>query len=112
MPLLIVEVVLWAREHGIREVSLNFAAFRGLIEDDAELGPLQSAQAWLIRRLNPYFQIQSLLTFNAKFNPRWKARYLMHESGFSLPRAALATMWVEGQLPKPRIRRSRRRVDA
>jgi lysyl-tRNA synthetase, class II len=96
---LIVEVVLWAREHGMREVSLNFAAFRGLIEDDAELGPLQSAQAWLIRRLNPYFQIQSLLTFNAKFNPRWVPRYVVYRSVGDLAPVAVAALSAESFLP-------------
>ncbi len=96
---LIVEVVLWAREHGMREVSLNFAAFRGLIEDDAELGPLQSAQAWVIRRLNPYFQIQSLLTFNAKFNPRWVPRYIVYRSVGDLAPVAVAALSAESFLP-------------
>jgi lysyl-tRNA synthetase, class II len=96
---LIVEVVLWAREHGIREVSLNFAAFRGLIEDDADLGPLQSAQAWLIKRLNPYFQIKSLLVFNAKFNPRWVPRYLVYRSVGDLAPVAVAVLSAESFLP-------------
>jgi lysyl-tRNA synthetase, class II len=96
---LIVEAVLWAREHGIREVSLNFAAFKGLIEDDADLGPLETAQAWLIKRLNPYFQIQSLLTFNAKFNPRWVPRYLVYRSMRDLPPIAVAALSAESFLP-------------
>jgi lysyl-tRNA synthetase class 2 len=96
---LIVEVVLWAREHGIREVSLNFAAFRGLIEDDADLGPVQSAQAWLIKRLNPYFQIKSLLVFNAKFNPRWVPRYLVYRSVGDLAPVAVAVLSAESFLP-------------
>ena len=96
---LIVEVVLWARDQGIREVSLNFAAFRGLIEDDADLGPLQSAQAWLIRRLNPYFQIESLLTFNAKFDPRWVPRYLVYRSIGDLAPVAVAALSAESFLP-------------
>jgi lysyl-tRNA synthetase class 2 len=96
---LIVEIVLWAREHGMREVSLNFAAFRGLIEDDADLGPLQSAQAWLIKRLNPYFQIQSLLTFNAKFNPRWVPRYMVYRSVGDLAPVAVAALSAESFLP-------------
>jgi lysyl-tRNA synthetase class 2 len=96
---LIVEAVLWAREHGIREVSLNFAAFKGLIEEDADLGPLETAQAWLIKRLNPYFQIQSLLTFNAKFDPRWVPRYLVYRSMRDLPPIAVAALSAESFLP-------------
>ena len=96
---LIVETVLWSRERGIREVSLNFAAFKGLIEDDAELRPLEAAQAWLIKRLNPYFQIQSLLTFNAKFHPRWVPRYLVYRSMRDLPPVAVAALSAESLLP-------------
>jgi lysyl-tRNA synthetase class 2 len=102
---LIVEAVLWAREHRIREVSLNFAAFKGLIEEDAELGPLDAAQAWLIKRLNPYFQIQSLLTFNAKFNPRWVPRYLVYRSIRDLPPVAVAALSAESFLPFDRRHR-------
>jgi lysyl-tRNA synthetase, class II len=86
-------------EHGIREVSLNFAAFKGLIEEDADLGPVEAAQAWLIKRLNPYFQIQSLLTFNAKFDPRWVPRYLVYRSMRDLPPIALAALSAESFLP-------------
>ena len=96
---LIVETVLWAREQHIGEVSLNFAAFKGLIEEDADLGPLEGAQAWLIKRLNPYFQIQSLLTFNAKFHPRWVSRYLVYRSIGDLAPVAVAALSAESFLP-------------
>ena len=96
---LIVETVLWARDQNIGEVSLNFAAFKGLIEEDADLGPLEGAQAWLIKRLNPYFQIQSLLTFNAKFDPRWVSRYLVYRSVGDLAPVAVAALSAESFLP-------------
>ena len=96
---LIVEVVLWARERRIGEVSLNFAAFKGLIEEDADLGPLEGAQSWIIKRLNPYFQIQSLLTFNAKFDPRWVPRFLVYRSIGDLAPVAVAALSAESFLP-------------
>ena len=96
---LIVETVLWAREHKFGEVSLNFAAFKGLIEEDADLGPLAGAQAWVIKRLNPYFQIRSLLTFNAKFDPRWVPRYLVYRSVGDLAPVAVAALSAESFLP-------------
>ena len=96
---LIVDVVLWAREHGVADVSLNFAAFKGLIEEDADLGPVEGAQAWIIKRLNPYFQIQSLLTFNAKFHPRWVPRYLVYRSMGDLAPVAVAALSAESFLP-------------
>ena len=78
---MIVDVVSWAQDHGISEVSLNFAVFKGLIEEGADLRFVAAAEAWLVRRLNPYFQIESLLTFSAKFGPRWVPRYLVYRSG-------------------------------
>ena len=72
------------KEHGISEVSLNFAVFKGLIEEGADLKFVEAAEAWLVRRLNPYFQIESLLTFSAKFAPRWVPRYLVYRSAGDL----------------------------
>jgi lysyl-tRNA synthetase class 2 len=87
------------RERGIDEVSLNFAAFARL---------MHSPRGWLERLLgrvvalaNPFFQIESLYRFNAKFFPRWEPRYLLYEGAFGLPRAGLAAMWAEGHLGKP-----------
>jgi len=56
----------------------------------------------LIALGNPFFQIESLYRFNAKFFPRWEPRYLVYEGVLGLPRTGLAAMWAEGQLPRPR----------
>jgi lysyl-tRNA synthetase, class II len=96
---LIVEAIEWARGHGVAEVSLNFAAFKGLIEEGADLSPVQAAEAWVIRRLNPYFQIESLLTFNAKFQPRWVPRYLVYRSAGDLAPVGIAALSAEAFLP-------------
>ena len=61
--------------------------------------------AALAKRLDRFFQIESLYRFNAKFFPRWEPRYAIYEGRFGLPRMALAGMWAEGQLPKPQLAR-------
>ena len=61
---------------------------------------------------NPVFQIESLYRFNAKFSPRWMPRYLLYERSVDLPRIALATMRVEGQVPVRSRHFSRRAVQA
>jgi lysyl-tRNA synthetase, class II len=89
------------RDRGLNEMSLNFAAFAKW---------LHSPSGWLERTLgrivalgNPFFQIESLYRFNAKFFPRWEPRYLVYEGTLGLPRAGIAAMWAEGQLPKPSL---------
>ncbi|MGZ6966159.1 MAG: bifunctional lysylphosphatidylglycerol flippase/synthetase MprF [Acidimicrobiia bacterium] len=96
---MIVDIVLWARDNHISEVSLNFAVFKGLIEEGADLKFIAAVEAWLVRRLNPYFQIESLLTFNAKFQPRWVPRYLMYRSAGDLVATGIAAASAEGFMP-------------
>jgi lysyl-tRNA synthetase class 2 len=96
---MIVDVVEWARTHGIGEVSLNFAVFKGLIEEGADLTFVAAAEAWLVRRLNPYFQIESLLTFSAKFGPRWVPRYIVYRSKGDIVAAGIAAASAEGFMP-------------
>jgi lysyl-tRNA synthetase class 2 len=98
---MIVNAIQQLRNRGITEVSLNFAAFARLLHSPR--GPFERLLKQLLTRADTYFQIERLYRFNAKFTPRWEARYLMHEGALTLPRTALATLWLEGQLPRPRL---------
>ncbi|MGP0048862.1 MAG: bifunctional lysylphosphatidylglycerol flippase/synthetase MprF [Solirubrobacteraceae bacterium] len=91
------------RERGVDEMSLNFAAFARWIHSPGS--GLERALGKLIALGNPFFQIESLYRFNAKFFPRWEPRYLVYEGRLGMPRAGLAAMWAEGQLPKPALPR-------
>ncbi len=86
---------------GIEELSLNFAAFARWLHSPQ--GRIERVLARVIRWGNPYFQIESLFSFNAKFFPCWEPRYLLHDGYTALPRTALAALWIEGQLPRPRL---------
>ncbi len=90
---LIVRAIDQLRVRGVEELSLNFAAFGRLVERPGLLAPL-------LRFASRHFQIESLYRFNAKFSPRWEPRYLVFESVLALPRAGLAALWAEGQLPR------------
>ena len=96
---MIVEAIRRSNTRGITEVSLNFAAFARLLHSPK--GPAERLFGRLLGFADGFFQIERLYRFNAKFQPRWEARYLMYEGPLSFPRTALATLWLEGQLPKP-----------
>ena len=101
---LVVRAIELLRERGIDELSLNFAAFAKWMHSPEKR--LERLLGKLITLGNPFFQIESLYRFNAKFFPRWEPRFLVYEGALGLPRAGIAAMWAEGQLPKPRIRRA------
>jgi lysylphosphatidylglycerol synthetase-like protein (DUF2156 family) len=74
---LIVEMVGYAKAHGAREVSLNFAAMRWILEKD---GVMPSAGAFMLRAFDRWIEIASLNRFCAKFDPQWRARSLLMQS--------------------------------
>ena len=100
---LIVEAIEHLRARGIAEVSLNFAAFARLIREPR--GFSERTLGRILALGDTWFQIERLYRFNAKFFPRWEPRYFMYERRLGLPRAGIAALWLEGQLPKPKIRR-------
>ena len=100
---LVVRAIELLRERGLEELSLNFAAFAKWMHSPEKR--LERVLGRLIALGNPFFQIESLYRFNAKFFPRWEPRYLVYQGALGLPRAGIAAMWAEGQLPKPSLRR-------
>ena len=100
---MVVSAVELLRERGVDEMSLNFAAFARWIHSPERRA--ERALGRLIALGNRFFQIESLYRFNAKFFPRWQPRYLVYQGALGLPRASLAAMWAEGQIPKPELPR-------
>jgi lysyl-tRNA synthetase class 2 len=100
---LVVRAAELLRERGLEEMSLNFAAFAKWIHSPQSRS--ERVLGKLIALGNPFFQIESLYRFNAKFFPRWEPRYLVYEGALGLPRAGIAALWAEGQLWKPPVAR-------
>jgi lysyl-tRNA synthetase class 2 len=119
---LIVAAIEYAAEHGFKTVSLNFAAFRTVLEayrlgtgSAAAAGGAARAGAGarLTRRaihlLDPLIQVESLYRFNAKFRPGWLPRAVLVASWLDLPLFGVAAFGLEFALPYDR-RRSRIRT--
>jgi lysyl-tRNA synthetase class 2 len=104
---MIVDIMAYAGEHGVDEVSLNFAAFRALLETE-DRGALKEGGYHLIHLLDRFVKVESLYLFNRKFKPRYVARSVMFPSWASLVPigAALLTLefghWRAGSAPARR----------
>jgi lysyl-tRNA synthetase, class II len=96
---MIVDIVEWGRAHDVTEVSLNFAAFRNMLEKEADLGKLESLAGWIIKRLPSYIQIDTLRRFNKKFRPRWVPRYAIYRSAIDIASIGIAALNAEAMLP-------------
>ncbi len=89
------------KARGVDEMSLNFAAFAKWMHSPERR--YERVLGKLVALGNPFFQIESLYRFNAKFFPRWEPRYLVYDGALGLPRAGIAALWAEGQLWKPSL---------
>jgi lysyl-tRNA synthetase, class II len=102
---LIANAALELGARGVRRLSLNFAAWGRLLDSAEDAGWLGRFEQRVARGLNPYFQIQSLRDFNAKFGPQWLPRSIVIDDLGELPKVALLYAAVEGFLELPLLGR-------
>jgi lysyl-tRNA synthetase, class II len=113
---LVVETLAWARVTGASELSLNFCALTDFLAPERVTTPLR----WLVRRglllADNVFQLERLYSFNRKFFPEWRRRYICVERFTDLPAVGLAYLHAESLLVPPgpwtRRRENRRRAAA
>nr|CEL18380.1 Putative membrane protein found fused to lysyl-tRNA synthetase like protein / Lysyl-tRNA synthetase (class II) related protein found fused to membrane protein [Kibdelosporangium sp. MJ126-NF4] len=92
---MIADLVTYARDRGIRTVSLNFAAFRTLIDAGDERTGVARLGYRTMHLLDPFIQVESLYRFNAKFRPGYLARGIAFPSLASIPIVAAAMIGME-----------------
>lgn len=101
---MIVDVIEYARKRDAARVSLNFAAFRELLERGGRRGPLERVGYRVLHLLDPLIQVESLYLFNAKFRPGYVPRSVLLRSWFGLPATLFALLGLEFALPWDRRR--------
>lgn len=97
---MIADVMEYAGEHGVREVSLNFAAFRELF-DTPDRSPLEQGGYRLVHLLDPMIKVESLYLFNRKFRPRYVPRSVLFPSWLALAAVGTAMLTLEFGRRKP-----------
>jgi lysylphosphatidylglycerol synthetase-like protein (DUF2156 family) len=91
---MIAEIMAYASEHDVDEVSLNFAAFRELFETE-DRGVLEQGTYRVIHLLDRFVKVESLYLFNRKFKPRYVPRRVMFPSWTSLAMVGAALLMLE-----------------
>ena len=111
---LVVETLAWARDTGASELSLNFCALTDFLAPERMRTPVRSGRPPGILLADNVFQLERLYSFNRKFFPEWRPRYICVERFTDLPAVGLAYLHAESLLVPPgpwtRRRESRRRL--
>jgi lysyl-tRNA synthetase class 2 len=85
----------YLRSRGHGGLSLNFAAFRSVLEGDPGESALTKIQRWGLKRFSGVLPIETLWLFNAKYQPTWVPRYLVYQSPENFVPVAMAVMRAE-----------------
>jgi len=91
---LIAEIVDYARKEEIPEVSLNFAAFRELL-DSEDRGALEQVGYRVVHLLDPWIAVESLYLFDRKFRPDYHPRSVVFRSWADIGWVAAALLRLE-----------------
>ncbi|NUU24942.1 MAG: DUF2156 domain-containing protein [Streptomycetaceae bacterium] len=105
LEFMILDVIGQAKDHGIEQISLNFAMFRSVFERGSRLGAGPVLRLWkaVLTFFSRWWQIESLYRANAKYRPIWEPRYLVFRKASELPRIGLASARAEGFLEAPSL---------
>ena len=92
--------------HAARKgLSLNFAAFRSILDGERGEGVTTRAERWALKRLSGIMPIETLWRFNAKYEPAWLPRYLVYPAAESFVPVVMATLRAESITELPVIGR-------
>ena len=82
---LVVETLVWMRETGASELSLNFCALTDFIAPERVTTPARRVVRRGLLLADNVFQLERLYSFNRKFFPEWRRRYICVERLTDLP---------------------------
>jgi len=86
-------------------LALNFATFRAVLASEAGDRLVHRVEKWFLERMSDSMQIESLWTFNEKFQPEWHPRYACYDSPEHMLAASIAVARAESFWELPVIGR-------
>ncbi len=93
------------RANGARGLSLNFAAFRNVLDGERGEGTFTRVERWALKRLSGILPLETLWNFNAKYYPTWLPRYLVYPALESFVPVVAAVLRAESLTEIPMIGR-------
>ena len=93
------------QSQGANGLSLNFAAFRSILDGERGEGITTRAERWALKRLSGIMPIETLWRFNAKYFPEWLPRYLVYPAAESFVPVVVSTLRAESITELPMIGR-------
>ena len=100
-----VDTIEHLRQRGDVGLALNFATFRAVLASEAGDRLVHRVEKWFLERMSDSMQIESLWTFNEKFQPEWHPRYACYDSPEHLLAASIAVARAESFWELPVIGR-------
>ncbi|HEX9415624.1 MAG TPA: phosphatidylglycerol lysyltransferase domain-containing protein [Gaiellaceae bacterium] len=101
MEFLVAEAIAWVGGENVAELSLNFCVFGELLGASGGKSRPTRALRFALLKLDRLFQLERLLSFNRKFFPEWRPRFLCFERLTDFPAVGLAYLHAESLLTPP-----------
>jgi lysyl-tRNA synthetase class 2 len=100
MEFLVVATIEWGKLLGVPELSLNFSVMGGILR--AATSRPKRMLRFALLKADRLFQIERLHSFNRKFMPEWRPRYICAERWSDMPAIGVAYLHAESLLTPPR----------
>jgi lysylphosphatidylglycerol synthetase-like protein (DUF2156 family) len=101
----VVETIEHLRRRGDVGLALNFATFRAVLASETGDRLVHRVEKWFLERMSDSMQIESLWSFNEKFQPEWSPRYACYDSPEHMLVASIAVARAESFWELPFIGR-------
>jgi lysyl-tRNA synthetase class 2 len=99
MEFLVVSTIEWGKMLGVPELSLNFSVMGGILR--AATSRPKRMLRFALLKADRLFQIERLHSFNRKFMPEWRPRYICAERWSDMPAIGVAYLHAESLLTPP-----------
>jgi lysyl-tRNA synthetase len=101
----VIETILWMQRQEQRGLCLNFAVMRAVLAGELGDGPWRKVEQRTLHHFSESMQIESLWSFNEKYDPVWRPRYVVTDAKVERARTGIAIARAESVFELPVVGR-------